>query len=133
LFVSSCFFIFWVGEQKELSSHHGWVFPANEPTPQNACGKLKNGQVLVILGPIAVIVDKFPFVFIKVSGQKGIIIDKGPNSSISISLDLDLAKTVKSLQQLKKEISLLTLIIFCEWKERIEVIYVSLTNITKKY
>lgn len=88
LFILTCFCIAWVSEQKELSSLHGWVYPGNGETPINACGDLSNGQMIVLLGKVAVLVDSFPKSVLAINGQKVINIDKKQDGSMAISMDI---------------------------------------------
>jgi hypothetical protein len=87
-FIFTYFFISWISLEKELSSRHGWVYPGNDKTPFNTCADQSKGEMIVFLGKFAVLVDTFPKDVLIVNGKKSITVDKNPDGSMSISLDI---------------------------------------------
>ena len=95
IFFMSCFFIWWVDEQKELASLQkelaslqGWLKPADDPIPPNPCGTLSKDDIAIFLGPITAITNKFPHTVLEVKGQKRIVLDKKSDGSLAVSLDV---------------------------------------------
>jgi hypothetical protein len=88
VFIASLLLVEWIGKQKELSSLHGWLYPANEILPQNPCGVPSKDSLIIMLGGITSESNKFPHTVLEVKGEKKIILDRNPNGSLAISLDV---------------------------------------------
>ena len=73
----------------ELSRLEGRLYPANEPTPQNACqDSVKEDQLVVLLGADAVLAAKFPVSILKVEGTDRLVLDRERDGSIAVSVEI---------------------------------------------
>lgn len=88
LFVMSWIFISWMDETKELSSLHGWLYPANKPVPPNSCGKLDKDYLMVFLGDFVGASKTFPLTVLEAKGKKRIVLDKREDGLLSVSMDV---------------------------------------------
>jgi hypothetical protein len=88
IFLMSCFLIGWIDEQKELSSLQGWLKPANDPIPPHPCENLLKDDIVIFLGKVISITNKFPHIVLKVKGEQRIVLDRKMDGLIAVSIDV---------------------------------------------
>ena len=85
-----CAALYWLDSTRyELPIVEGRLYPANEPMPSNPCrDSVLESDLVVLLGVNAVRVDTFPLSLVNVEGQDRLVLDRGDNGSIVVSLDI---------------------------------------------
>jgi hypothetical protein len=89
--ILSVVFVRWIDERHELSLLRGWLYPAGDPLPStNACTKslTKNGLLVFFSSNFVGGGDRFPHTVLRVKGKDVILLDRSPDGSVGISLDL---------------------------------------------
>jgi hypothetical protein len=77
--------------ERELSLLHGRLLPSDEQTPANACDNLgvSNGNgILILMGFAASYVDQFPHTVVDVDEQPRLVVNRNPDQTVTISLDI---------------------------------------------
>jgi hypothetical protein len=87
LFILTCLFIGWIDKQTELSSLHGWLYPATQPLPF-PCPDVPKTAVTIYCNDNGFTATEFPHTILKVKGQKRIVIDRKPDGALGVSLDV---------------------------------------------
>ena len=75
----------------ELSHLEGWLYPADEPMPPSPCSVAYTTHpegLFVFLGPVIGGGDQFPHTVLSIHSQKRLVLDKRPDGSVAISLDV---------------------------------------------
>jgi hypothetical protein len=77
-----------VWNNKELSELGGLLAPANDPTPPTPCD-LEDGELGLLFGDSVSAKSKlFPLTVIAVNGKPAVVIDRNPDDTINLSLEL---------------------------------------------
>jgi hypothetical protein len=74
--------------RQELKQLKGRLYPANEPMPSHRCGPIEPNDLVIFIGSHTFITHRFPQTILKIKGQKVLVVDKGADGSIIISLDV---------------------------------------------
>lgn len=77
-----------IREEKELSSLHGTLIPANDPLPPNPCPRVPENALLIYMGFATSWVTQFPHTIIEVDETPRLVVDRNQDSSIAISLEI---------------------------------------------
>lgn len=73
---------------KELSSLHGWLSPANDPTPLEPCGPVPQGSMVLYLGGIASVAKTFPHTVLEINGRSRLILNRDKSGNMAVSVDI---------------------------------------------
>lgn len=75
--------------QKELSQMYGVLFPANDPDPadKSVCAVAEN-EVGLYLGNYSVKTAKFPVTAIQIAGKPAVVMDRNPDGSMVLSINI---------------------------------------------
>jgi hypothetical protein len=74
--------------EKELGSLHGWLLPANDALPSNPCSHVPDDALLVYMGFATSFTTRFPHTIIEVDNKPRLVIDRNPDNSLAISIDI---------------------------------------------
>jgi hypothetical protein len=77
-----------IKEAKELTSLHGVLIPADDPMPPSSCTQIPDNALLIYMGFATSWVTQFPHTIIEVDNTPRLVVDRGADKSISISLNI---------------------------------------------
>jgi hypothetical protein len=83
--------IFWVNDiqvKYELSLPYGWLRPAKELTPPNACHDIPKGALTIILGNQTAYATKFPITVMSINGKPVLTLDKNQAGEAAITTNI---------------------------------------------
>lgn len=75
-------------EEYELSLVYGILIPANDPLIHHSCGQVPQEALLIFLGGITSYTTEFPHTVIEVHGIPRLVLDRKPDNSVAISVDI---------------------------------------------
>ncbi|MGA2629531.1 MAG: hypothetical protein ABSG54_04885 [Terriglobia bacterium] len=89
LFAASLGLSRYIEHRVELSSPHGWLIPASDPTPPaGPCGPTPNNALMLFMGDSEVIAQTFPHTLLRVNGKDVIVLHKKEDGSVALSMDV---------------------------------------------
>jgi hypothetical protein len=71
-----------------FESLNGQLIPANDPTPKTGCGTLPKGNYIAVVDGGGYMFTRFPHVVVSLHRQKAIWLDKKPDGSVALFMDV---------------------------------------------